>query len=297
MIVLGSRFREVLAKQAFAVTVELNPPKGTNLTRLLEVAKGLVGHVHGVNVTDNTAAVMRVSSIAVCRHLYEQGHDPIMQMTCRDRNRLAIQSDLLGASTLGIRNVLCLTGDPPHVGDHKDAKGVYDLDSVHMMQTITYLNQGRDLAGKPLDGATDFFIGGAVAPEADPPDVMHQKFAAKIKAGAEFFQTQAVFLPDVFKGFMSEVHRYHKKILAGILVLRSHAMAVHIQAHIPGIHIPADILVELQKAGPSHELEAGVEIAVRLIKAVRPHCDGVHIMAARAVDWLPVILRKAELVS
>ena len=155
------RLKDVLDQGQFAVTIEYNPPKGTNINGVLENAKQLLGRVHGVNVTDNTAAVMRAGSLPVCRLLYELGHDPVMQLTCRDRNRIAMQSDLLGAHMLGIRNILCLTGDYPTVGDHKDAKPVYDLDSVQVMGLVQGLNNGRDLAGNKLDGSTAFTIGRA----------------------------------------------------------------------------------------------------------------------------------------
>ena len=145
-----------LAQGQFAVTVELNPPKGTDVSELLETAKSLSGYVHGINVPDNAAAVMRASPVAVARLLYEQGHDPVLQLTCRDRNRLGLQSDLLGAHVLGIRNVLCLTGDSPGAGDHKDAKPVFDLDTVQLMHAVQELNQGRDLAGNTLEGRTAF---------------------------------------------------------------------------------------------------------------------------------------------
>ncbi|WP_455371755.1 methylenetetrahydrofolate reductase, partial [Petrachloros mirabilis] len=160
------RLKEVLDAGQFAVTVEYNPPKGTNISGVLDNAKQLLGRVHGVNVTDNTAAVVRAGSLPVCRLLYELGHDPVMQLTCRDRNRIAMQSDLMGAHMLGIRNILCLTGDYPTVGDHKDAKPVYDLDSVQVMQLVQGLNSGRDMAGNKLDGSTAFTIGAAVTPEA-----------------------------------------------------------------------------------------------------------------------------------
>ncbi|HXF91488.1 MAG TPA: methylenetetrahydrofolate reductase [Nitrospiraceae bacterium] len=289
------RLREVLDQGQFAVTIEYNPPKGTNISALLENAKGLVGRVHGVNVTDNTAAVMRAGSLPVCRLLYEMGHDPVMQMTCRDRNRLAMQSDLLGAHLLGIRNVLCLTGDYPTVGDHKEAKPVYDLDSVQVMQLVQGLNNGRDMAGNKLDGATDFTIGAAVTPEADPLGPMLVKFETKVRAGAQFFQTQAIYHPEQFVSFMRSVRRFKVKVLAGILLLRSAKMAEFMNANIPGISVPDDMIRELRAAGDKHALEVGVEIAVRTIKAVRPHCDGVHIMAIKAIDRLPEILAKAEL--
>ncbi|MFQ5991235.1 MAG: methylenetetrahydrofolate reductase [Nitrospiraceae bacterium] len=289
------RLAEALTDSRFVITVEYNPPKGTDVSGLLENAKRLVGRVHGVNITDNTAAVMRASSLSVCRLLHEMGHDPVMQMTCRDRNRLAIQSDLLGAHLLGIRNVLCLTGDYPTVGDHKDAKPVYDLDSIQIMQLVKSLNSAKDLVGNKLEGATSFMIGAAVTPEADPAGPMLVKFETKVNAGAQFFQTQAIYQPEKFAGFMQQVRKFKVKVLAGILVLRSARMAEFLNANIPGIAVPDEMIAELRAAGPNRERDAGVEIAVRTIKAVQPHADGVHIMAIRAVDRLPEILTKAGL--
>ncbi|MBM4132966.1 MAG: 5,10-methylenetetrahydrofolate reductase [Nitrospira sp.] len=289
------RLKEALDRGEFAVTVEYNPPKGTNIAALLANAKSLVGRVHGVNVTDNTAAVMRASSLSVCRMLYEMGHDPVMQMTCRDRNRLGMQSDLLGAHILGIRNILCLTGDYPTVGDHKDAKPVYDLDSVQVMQLVQKLNQGQDLAGNKLDGATDYTIAAAVTPEMDPQGPMLAKFEAKVNAGAQFFQTQAIYHPESFGSFMGAVRKYKVKVLAGILLLRSAKMAEFMNANIPGVSVPEEMIAELRAAGDKRALDVGVEIAVRTIKEVRPQCDGVHIMAIKAVERLPEILSKAGL--
>lgn len=289
------RLKEVLDRGGFAVTVEYNPPKGTNIAGLLENAKGLVGRVHGVNVTDCTAAVMRASSVSVCRLLYELGHDPVMQMTCRDRNRIGIQADLLGGHLLGIRNILCLTGDYPTVGDHKDAKPVYDLDSVQIMQVVQGLNSGRDWAGNKLDGSTQFVMGGAVTPEADPLGPMLAKFETKVKAGAEFFQTQAIYNPDQFATFMQEVRKFKVKVLAGILLLRNAKMAEFMNANIPGVSVPQEMIDELKAAGDTHTIDVGVEIAVRTIRAVRPHCDGVHLMAIKATDRLPQIIAQAEL--
>jgi 5,10-methylenetetrahydrofolate reductase len=289
------RLKDILDRGEFAVTVEYNPPKGTNVTALLDSAKSLVGRVHGVNVTDNTAAIMRASSLSICRLLYEMGHDPVMQMTCRDRNRLGIQSDLLGAHLLGIRNILCLTGDYPTVGDHKDAKPVYDLDSVQIMQLVQGMNNGRDLAGGKLDGSTDYLIGAAVTPEADPLGPMLAKFETKVKAGAQFFQTQAIYHPEQFGSFMQAVRPFKVKVLAGILLLRSAKMAEFMNANIPGVSVPEAMIAELRAAGDKRALDVGVEIAVRTIKTVRPHCDGVHIMAIKAIERLPEILTRAEL--
>ena len=288
------RLIDVLNRGMFAVTVEYNPPKGTNISSVLESAKQLVGRVHGVNVTDNTAAVVRAGSLPVCRLLYELGHDPVLQLTCRDRNRIATESDLMGAQMLGIRNILCLTGDYPTVGDHKEAKPVYDLDSVQVMQLVQGLNKGHDLAGHKLDGSTAFTIGAAVTPEADPLGPMLAKFEVKVKAGAQFFQTQAVYHPEQFANFMKAVRPYKVKVLAGILVLRNHKMAEFMNAHIPGISVPNEMIDELKVAGEKAE-DVGVDIAVRTIKAVRPHCDGVHIMAIKATHRLAEIITKAEL--
>jgi 5,10-methylenetetrahydrofolate reductase len=288
------RLIDILDRGTFAVTVEYNPPKGTNISSVLESAKQLVGRVHGVNVTDNTAAVVRAGSLPVCRLLYELGHDPVMQLTCRDRNRIAMQSDLMGAHMLGIRNILCLTGDYPTVGDHKEAKPVYDLDSVQVMQLVQGLNKGHDMAGHKLDGSTAFTIGAAVTPEADPLGPMLAKFEVKVKAGAQFFQTQAVYHPEQFASFMKAVRPYKIKVLAGILVLRNHKMAEFMNGNIPGISVPSEMIDELKAAGEKAE-DVGVDIAVRTIKAVRQHCDGVHIMAIKATHRLAEIITKAEL--
>jgi 5,10-methylenetetrahydrofolate reductase len=288
------RLKEILEEGQFAVTVEYNPPKGTNINALLDNAKQLVGRVHGVNVTDNTAAVVRAGSLPVCRLLYELGHDPVMQLTCRDRNRIAMQSDLMGAHMLGIRNILCLTGDYPTVGDHKDAKPVYDLDSVQVMGLVQGLNSGRDYAGNKLDGATAFTIGAAVTPEADLVGPVLAKFEVKVKAGAQFFQTQAVYNTEQFAAFMKKVRPFKVKVLAGILLLRNAKMAEFMNANIPGMSVPQAMIDELRAAGEKSE-DVGVEIAVRSIKAVRSHCDGVHIMAIKGIHRLGEIITKAQL--
>jgi methylenetetrahydrofolate reductase (NADPH) len=288
------RLKDVLDEGQFAVTIEYNPPKGTNINGVLDNAKQLLGRVHGVNVTDNTAAVVRAGSLPVCRLLYELGHDPVMQLTCRDRNRIGMQSDLMGAHMLGIRNVLCLTGDYPTVGDHKEAKPVYDLDSVQVMQVVQGLNNGRDMVGNKLDGSTAFTIGAAVTPEADLVGPVLAKFEVKVKAGAQFFQTQAIYNPDQFAAFMKAVRPFKVKVLAGILLLRNAKMAEFMNANIPGMSVPKDMIEELRAAGDKSE-DVGVEIAVRTIKAVRPHCDGVHIMAIKGIHRLGEIITKAQL--
>ena len=195
---------------------------------------------------------------------------------------------------LGIRNVLCLTGDYPTVGDQKEAKPVYDLDSVQVMQLVQGLNNGRDMAGHKLDGSTDFTIGAAVTPEADLVGPVLAKFEVKVKAGAQFFQTQAIYNPIQFTAFMKAVRPFKVKVLAGILLLRNAKMAEFMNANIPGMSVPGDMIDELRSAGDKSE-DVGVEIAVRTIKAVRPHCDGVHIMAIKGTHRLGEIITKAQL--
>jgi 5,10-methylenetetrahydrofolate reductase len=289
------RLREVIEAGEFAVTVECEPPKGADVTTVLSRTKALLGRVHGINVTDNQAAVMRMSSLAMCRLLFEQGHDPVLQMTTRDRNRLAIQSDLLGAHALGIRNVLCLRGDDPTVGDHKDAKPVFDLDAAQLLGVVNGLNNGNDLAGNALKGATDFFTAAAVSPEMQPPDSQLAGLDKKLKAGAKFFQTQAVFNPDRFGAFMDKARPFGARILAGIVVLKSAKMAEYMNKNIPGISVPPPLIEELNSAGKEQALGVGIEIAVRLIGQIRGMCHGVHIMAVGADQAIPEILTRAKL--
>lgn len=289
------RLREVIEAGDFAVTVECEPPKGTDVTAVLSRTKALVGRVHGINVTDNQAAVMRMSSLAMCRLLYEQGHDPVLQLTTRDRNRLALQSDLLGAHALGIRNVLCLRGDDPTVGDHKDAKPVFDLDAAQLLGVVNGLNAGKDLAGNALKGATDFFPAGAVSPEMVPPEPQLAGLEKKMAAGARFFQTQAVYNPDRFGAFMEKARPLGARILAGIVVLKSAKMAEYMNKNIPGISVPQPLIDELAAAGKEQALGVGIEIAVRLIGQIRGLCHGVHIMAVGADQAIPEILTRAKL--
>ena len=289
------RLREVIETGEFAVTVECEPPKGTDVTTVLARTKALLGRVHGINVTDNQAAVMRMSSLAMCRLLYEQGHDPVLQMTTRDRNRLALQSDLLGAHALGIRNVLCLRGDDPSVGDHKDAKPVFDLDAAQLLAVVGGLNGGKDLGGHALSGSTDFFPAAAVSPEMDPPEPQLAGLEKKLKAGAKFFQTQAVYNPDRFCAFMERAKPLGARVLAGIVVLKSAKMAEYMNKNIPGISVPQHFIEELASADKEQALGVGIDIAVRIITQVREACHGVHIMAVGADQAIPQILDRAGL--
>ncbi|HXZ25249.1 MAG TPA: methylenetetrahydrofolate reductase [Nitrospiria bacterium] len=287
------RLREVIEAGQFAVTVECEPPKGTDLVPTLERARRLVDRIHGMNVTDNQTAVMRMASWAVCVKLLELGIDPVLQITCRDRNRLALQSDLLGASALGIRNILALRGDNPEVGDHKEAKPVFDLESSQLMDVIRGLNEGHDMAGKPLRGSTQWFIGAAAMPEADPVEPQLASVEKKIKAGAKFFQTQAVYNPERVKEFVKKSEPLGAKILAGIVVIKSLKMAERLNT-IPGISIPPPVMEEVKAAG-HRAIEAGIDIAVRTIKELRHNCAGVHIMAVGMEERIPEILDRAGL--
>jgi 5,10-methylenetetrahydrofolate reductase len=290
------RLREALEAGQFVITAELEPPKGTDLAAVLSQAKALVELVHGVNVTDNQTAVMRMCPLAVCRSLLDLGLDPIMQVTVRDRNRMALQSDLLGAHALGVRNVLSLTGDPMKVGDHKEAKAVFDLESTQILEMINSLNRGKDLAGNDLSGNTDLWGGAAASPDAPDQQLELAKFEKKISCGARFFQTQGVYDPQSFEQFMLKVKRFKTKVLGGIIVLKSAKMAEYMNKNIPGIKVPEPLVEELRAASEKEQaIQVGIDIAARTIRAIKGICDGVHIMAVGMRERVPEIIRKAGL--
>ena len=287
--------KEAYESGEFILTAECVPPKGADISTFCDHARRLLGRVHAVNVNDNPAATMHASPLALSQVLREMGHDPICQITGRDRNRLAIQSDLLGLQILGIRNVLCLTGDDIAVGDQKEGKGVFDLESVDIIQAVVGLNEGKDLAGRPVQGATALFPGAAVSPEEDPLEPGLIQFKRKVEAGARFFQTQAVFRPDRFDRFMEHARKLNVKIVAGILLLRSLKMAQYVTEHIPGIRVPERFLQKLARAGKEGEREAGIEIALGLIETIGRTCDGLHLMAIGAEEQIPLLLERAGL--
>jgi 5,10-methylenetetrahydrofolate reductase len=225
------------------------------------------------------------------------GIEPILQMTCRDRNRIGIQSDLLGASILGVKNVLCMTGDHPNAGDHKQAKAVYDMESVQLLKCVDGLNNGKDMSGNDLEGATDFFQGAVVTPEANPIEPQMMKFEKKVAAGANFFQTQAIYDIDKFKGFMTNARKHDVKVMAGLVLLKSAGMANFMNKFVPGINVPQNLIDELKEAGKEKALDAGIDIMARHIKQLKDEniCDGVHIMAIGAEDKVPLIMERAGL--
>ena len=293
---MAGRFQEAFATQEFVVTAEVGPPKGTDISELVHHIDLLKDKVDGLNVTDNQSSVMRISSLAICRIILDHGGEPILQLTCRDRNRLALQSELLSAWVLGVRSVLCLTGDYVSVGDHPQAKPVFDLDSVQLLQTVGMLNQGKDLSGNDLRGATDFFAGGVVTPEADPIEPQMLKFEKKVSAGSKFFQTQAIYDLDNFKRLMERARKFPVKVMAGIVLLVSAGMARYMNKNVPGIFVPDGLIKEMADAGKEKALSTGIRIAGRMIKQLRDEklCDGVHIMAIGKEGLVPDILKAAE---
>ncbi|MFZ3122533.1 MAG: methylenetetrahydrofolate reductase [Thermodesulfovibrionales bacterium] len=290
-------FKDILNSEKFVVTAEVGPPKGTDIKEMIHHMEILKGKVDAVNVTDNQSAVMRICSMAVSKIALEHGLEPIFQMTCRDRNRIGLQSDLLGANILGIKNVLCMTGDHVSAGDHKGAKPVYDVESVQLLKIVDGLNNGKDMSGNEMKGSTDFFQGAVVTPEANPIEPQLIKFEKKIRAGAKFFQTQAIYDIEKFKDFMKHARKFPVKILAGFVVLKSAGMANFLNNNVPGIRVPQTLIDELKAAGKEKALDTGMNITARHIKQLKEEkiCDGVHIMAIGMEDKVPLIMERAGL--
>jgi 5,10-methylenetetrahydrofolate reductase len=287
-----SRFQERLDSGQFVITTEVCPPKGSDCTEFLAISRSLSGMVDAINVTDNQGANMRIAPIAASALLLQEGIEPIHQVTCRDRNRLALQSDLLAAAALGVRNILALTGDHITFGDHPEGKPVFDLDSIQLLNTLQDLNSGHDLSGQPLNASTNFFCGAAAAPDAEPFELTLFKLEKKVAAGARFFQTQAVFDIDRLQMFRESVSPLHVKVIAGILLLKSAGMARYINRNIPGLTIPDAIIDEL--AAATDPATKGVEIACRLAAEAARFCDGIHIMAMGREELIPRIIEAVK---
>jgi len=296
---MASSFREVLKSDKFVITSEIGPPKGTNIEKMLHHIDLLKDKVAALNVTDHQSSVMRFPSIGGCLAIKERGGEPILQVTCRDRNRLALQAEFLFAYTRGIRNVLCLTGDAVVVGDHKAAKGVFDLDSAQLLKTIRQMESGKDLGGNNLDGTVEFCAGAIVTPEANPLEPQLLKFEKKIEAGAEFFQTQAIYDLNKFAKFMEYARQFPVKILAGIILLVSAKMAKYMTENVPGVFVPQNLIDELASAPKGEAINKGIEIAGRMIATIKKEsmCDGVHVMAIGREEVVPDILKAAGLAS
>jgi methylenetetrahydrofolate reductase (NADPH) len=283
-------FRTNAQAGKFLVTAEVAPPKGGNPAQMLQMAATLKGRVHAVNITDGSRAVLRMSSLVASAILLQNGIEPICQMACRDRNRIGLQADLMGAHALGIRNILALTGDPVKAGDHPDAKAVFDLEAVRLLQLIRKLNQGVDCNEKPLtDEATDLFAGAAVDPQCASWSGLQSRFERKIEAGAQFFQSQLITDFERLEKFMDKIASAHKKpILAGIFLLKSAKNAQFINRCVPGVNIPEHIIDRLAQA--KEPLEEGMKIAAEQVQIARQLCQGVHMMAVKREDLITPIL-------
>ena len=289
------RITELFDNGQFVVTAEVGPPKGIHIDHLVEEATTYLSGITAVNVTDNQSSVMRMGSLPTCVALKNAGLTPIFQITCRDRNRIGLQSDLLGAAMLGIDNILCLTGDHTTLGDHPGAKPVFDLDSVSLLHTVSQLEKGVDLGGNALIGEPPKFAKGAVvSPCSDSVDAQLAKMERKVMAGADYFQTQAVFEPEKFIRFMEQAKQFGKPIQLGVIIPKSAGMAKFMNNNVAGIHVPQEMIDAL--AADKERAKAGitgVEIAAKIIRECRPYCQGVHIMALGWESKVPELLKLA----
>ena len=269
------------------------PPRGGEIKRTLEHAALLKDWVHAVNVTDGSRAVMRMSSLAVCRLLLDAGVEPVWQQACRDRNRIGLQADLLGAHALGIRNILCLTGDPVRAGDQPQARPVNELESVRLLQQVAAFNRGEDPVDGPLpDGPTDLFAGAAADPQSPSWSGLSSRIRRKQKAGARFVQTQMVMDEDCLKRFVDEITApLGLPVLAGVFLLKSAKNAAFINRVVPGACIPQSIIDRL--AAASNPADEGITIAAEQVSRYAKTCQGVHLMAVKAEERIPPILERA----
>ena len=289
------KITEKFSRGEFVVTAEVGPPKGFHIENMIEEAKTYLSGITAVNVTDNQSSVMRLSSLATCKALKDAGLDPIFQMTCRDRNRMALESDILSAALFGIDNVLCLTGDHTKLGDHPGAKPVFDLDSVSLLHTVKTLESGKDLGGNDLVGEPPKFAKGAVvSPCSDSIDAQLAKMERKVMAGAEYFQTQAVFDSEKFLAFMEKAKQFGVPVQLGVIIPKNVGMVRYMMNNVAGISVPDAVIDELKadkektKAGIT-----GVEIAARIIRECKDYVQGVHIMALGWESKVPDVLKLA----
>ena len=271
-----SRLRDTLEAGEFIVTGEIAPPKGTDLSHMFESVDLLAPYCHAMNVTDNQGATLHLSSMVASKMILERGIEPIFQQTCRDRNRLALQSDLLAAWALGLENVLLVTGDDPRAGDHPHAKGVFDLDSTQLAQIVAGMNESLDMMGRELKGGTDFYMGAAMFPEAEPWDVQLARTEQKIEAGVRFFQTQAVFDIGKLERAVEALRPLGAKVIAGVLVLRSPRVIDFINNRLAGLMVPEPIADRIRRA--EDPAEEAVRLAAEQVREIRDIADGVHIM-------------------
>jgi methylenetetrahydrofolate reductase (NADPH) len=286
---------KIIARE-FVVTSELTPPKGVDLTDMFAKAQSLKGYVDAFNLTDSHRARMAAAPAAVARLLLDRDIEPIVQITGRDRNRIAIQADILGAAALGVRNFVFMAGDPPANGDHPDAKPVFDLNSNQMLRAGHELAQGRDMAGNPLRGTPILFLGATANPGAVDLQAEAINTRRKIDAGAQFLQTQAVYERATVERFLDAVKPDGVAILAGIIPLKSAKMGAWLNANVPGIRVPDTLLEEMHSvAGTDGEIARGIDIAARTIRDIEKLCAGVHVMGLGWEAHIPAILQAAGL--
>lgn len=295
---MAKPFKDTLQTKDFVVTAEAAPLKGSSVTKIVEHIELLSDKVDALNVTDNQSSVMRYPSLGACLLIKEHGGEAVFQVTCRDRNRLAIQADLLFAWSRGVSNVLCLTGDSID-GDHNEAKPVFDLDSVQLIHLVHTLNSGKDMAGNDLDGRTGFCVGTSATPSSDPIEPQLVKVEKKLDAGVDFIQTQAVYELDELKRFVQFVRKRDErvKILAGIVPVVGAKMAQYMNDNVPGIFVPQYIIDELAQAGKGKGVAKGIEIAAHTIRKIKEEriCDGAHVMFIGREERVPEILEAAGL--
>ena len=292
------RVTDLFNRGEFVITTEVGPPKGFHIEHMLEEAVTyLKDRVTAVNVTDNQSSVMRLGSLATCKALLDKGLTPICQLTCRDRNRIALQTEILSAAMFGIENLLLLTGDHTMLGDHPQAKPVFDLDSVSLIHAVKCLEAGADIAGNALVGEPPKFAKGAVvSPCSDSLDAQLAKMEAKVRAGAEYFQTQAVFEPEKFIRFMEKAKQFGVPVMLGVIIPKNARMAKFMNDNVAGITVPQDMLDELNKDPEKTKSgAAGVEITARIIKECKAYCQGLHIMALGWESKVPALLDQAGL--
>jgi len=291
------KLTELFGKKEFVITSEVGPVKGCcrnghSLPAFVREAQSLKKFVYAVNVTDNQGAVMRLGSLAAAVMLKQNGIEPIYQLTCRDRNRLALQSDLLSACSLGIDNVLLLTGDHLNLGDHPSAKGVFDLDSVQLLSLARDLNRGYDMMGHELTQPADLTLGAVVNPNFQPLDLQLLKMEKKIAQGAQFFQTQAVYDPKVFETFVRRTEGFGVPIQWGVVLIKSPKMARYMNERLAGITVPEAIIREMESTTPEGWRDQAVAITARLLKEMGPMAQGVHFMPLGWSDLIPSILER-----
>jgi len=287
-----SNLKKKLMNGDFVITVEITPPRGPEITSMASKLKELKKMVDAVNFTDNPSGKMRMCSLSACKISLDLDFEPVLQMTCRDRNRIGIQSDLLGAHALGIRNLLVMTGDHPILGDHKEAKPVYDIDSSILLKLVNNLNNGLDINGNKLNGKTEFFYGAVVNPNAEPFAPQLKRFEQKLKMGAEFFQTQMIFEIEKLERFMDYAAKFNTKVIAGIVMIRSKKMLHYLTSKIPGVVMPAWLIEKIEGLKDEDVEKFGVDFAASLILNIMEQkiCQGIHILAFSKVEEVKNLL-------